>query len=196
MKIDKVWQDRIDSGTFTKGECQQFTNYIARAAEGLQTYGRRTNLTGDQCCDLLRKLVERGGVRLTSTHSDQGLTWLRKYGHKIFGAELAADIVANFSHFLYLGDIRTYGQWRNGTLPVWRIVLTDGRIYDYWNAAWQGQEMASGYEAIPVRPTMGGDCLLMFERHDDGILWFRCTVHSTPDHDELVMGTDVYCEKA
>lgn len=45
-------------------------------------------------------------------------------------------------------------------------------------------------------PTLGGDCRLVFEGHDDGIDWYRCIVHSTNEHDELVMGTDFYCEKA
>lgn len=43
----------------------------------------------------------------------------------------------------------------------------------------------------PVKPTMGGSCVLVYDGFEDGTRWYRCTVH-----DEMVMGSDVYCEKA
>lgn len=73
-----------------------------------------------------------------------------------------------------------------------------------WLLRHQGQSVQyatthGGYEIVtdpPVSPTLGGDCKLVFAGEDDGIQWYRCTVHSTDEHDELVMGTDIYCEKA
>lgn len=156
-KIYDEWCDRIDSGTLTKGQCSQFVNFIARCAEGYTPHGRKTNLTGDECVELVRRLVRRGGVRLTTEHTDQGVNWLAKYAHKIFGPELADEINAKFSHFLFLGDFRVYGTYYNGTLPVWRIVLTDGRMFDYWNAAWQvgafGEDGGRSYEEVPSEVT-------------------------------------------
>lgn len=149
MNIYSVWLNRIENGIFTKGQCQQFTNFIARSAAGYQPFGRKTNLTGDQCAELVAALAREGGVRLTDEHTEQGVQWLIRYGHKIFGAELG-DIGEQFSHFLYMGDFRVFGTYHNGTLPVWRIVLKDGREYDYWWAAWQGGEDASGFEEVAV----------------------------------------------
>lgn len=45
-----------------------------------------------------------------------------------------------------------------------------------------------------IVPTMGGDCRLVYEGHDE-LIYYRCTVHSTPEHDVIVIGTDVYCEE-
>lgn len=131
--IDTVWRERIASGVFGKSMCQQFTSAVARAAAGYPMQGRPTNLLPRQCESLVRILRRKGGVRLTDEHTAQGVAWLTKYGAKVLG--LPEEVMANFSHFLYTGNIVTFSE--RHTFTVWRIVLTDGRMVDYYNAAWQ-----------------------------------------------------------
>lgn len=133
--IYKTWQERIDSGVFTKSMCQQFGQAIARQAAGYPAHGKRTNIDREEANLLYDRIHERGGVRLTPEHETQGLEWLRKYGTKVL--DLPAVALDLFSHFLYMGDVEISDGYSNQTLPVWRIVLTDGREIDYYNAAWQ-----------------------------------------------------------
>lgn len=50
----------------------------------------------------------------------------------------------------------------------------------------------------PLTPTMGGTCqLVLVGTDEDGALaYYRCTVHSTDDKENIVIGYDTYCEDA
>lgn len=126
------WQERIDSGTFTKAQCGQFARAVFRLAEGEEARGFRTTLTADEAQRLVAALKARGGVRLTQEHTEQGLSWITKYGAKVVG--LPSEAVDGFSHFLFVGNAVID---RYMTAPIWRIVLKDGRCIDYWTTAWQ-----------------------------------------------------------
>lgn len=150
--IDTTWRVRIQEGVFTKSMCQQFTSAVARSAAGYPMQGRPTNLLPRQCESLVRILRKRGGVRLTDEHTAQGVSWLTKYGTKVLG--LPEEVMANFSHFLYTGNIVTFNERR--TFTVWRIVLTDGRMVDYYNAAWQGGGDDQGWRWVEDEPGFMG----------------------------------------
>jgi len=139
-----VWVDRIASGRFTKGQCSQFGAAIARRAAGFTPHGKRTALTDRECRTLAGLLRARGGVLLTEEHTEQGLTWLERYGARVLGWTETehAEIIGRFSHFTYRGDVKVYGEspYYGGTLPIWRVHLHDGRRLDYYNAAWQSGE--------------------------------------------------------
>lgn len=136
--IRKVWEDRIEGGIFSKGICQQFTSNIATQARGYMSRGKRSNLTEQDCRELAALLRARGGVKLESTHTEQGLTWLRRNGRKALGADFPLDeVLSLFDHFLYTGEVAVFGEYANSVLPVWTIVLTDGRQIRYYNSSWQ-----------------------------------------------------------
>ena len=50
----------------------------------------------------------------------------------------------------------------------------------------------------PLTPTMGGTSqLVLVGTEEDGELaYYRCTVHSTDDKDNILIGYDTYCEDA
>lgn len=139
MSIYKVWQARIASRTFTKSLCNQFAAKVVPLSEGREdTRGRRTNLTQGEAEVLVIMLKRQGGVRLTEAHTEQGLTWLRRSWAKAFGSDFPIDdVLANFSHFTYNGH-------EEEGRPVWRIHLTDGRMIDYFNTAWQTGAYCAG----------------------------------------------------
>lgn len=132
----KTWTNRIESGVFTKSQCNQFSSAVARIAQGMNPHGKEIVLTAEEAEKLVEAIHEHG-VRLTDEHTQQGLDWLRKYGQKVL--DLPSDALDLFSHFSYHGGVETYGPYDNGSLPLWRINLSDGRAIDYYNAAWQGR---------------------------------------------------------
>lgn len=133
------WSARVESGVFTRGHVRQWYNRIARTHLDLMPHGAKSALTPDECDELVAMLRARDGVRLTDEHTEQGLGWLKRNARRVFGPEFPLDhVTEHFSHFLYRGEILTYGAHNNGTLPVWTIVLTNGGEIDYHNAAWQG----------------------------------------------------------
>lgn len=139
--IYRTWVSRIDSGVFTKGQCQQWAHVVIPLSESEEPRGgSRTKLDDYEACDLLKRLVARGGVHLTDEHTHKGLEWLERYAAKRL-PDLPANWRERFSHFLYVGDGRSYGmsRWKN-YVPVWRIVLTDGEAWDYYALSWQAPE--------------------------------------------------------
>lgn len=131
-RIARVWRGRIDSGRFSKAECLQFTQAVVRVAAGYSARGKRTNLQPWEAHELVAYLRGRGGVSLTPDHTAQGLAWLQRHGPRVLG--VPAGLVRLFGSFGYHGEARVDG---GSTLPVWRVHLTDGRAFDYYNAAWQ-----------------------------------------------------------
>lgn len=132
-KIYRTWLERIDSGTFTAAECRQWCQAVARLAAHEPPRGKRTNLETAEAERLWDRLHDQGGVRLTEDHETQGRRWLEKYGTKVLG--IPADVLALFDHFSFHGDAHLDG-WAT-SLPIWRVHLTDGRTFDYYNQAWQ-----------------------------------------------------------
>lgn len=151
-KIYRDWCDRIDSGTFTPGQCRQWAQAVFALAQGDMPGGMRTNLTGDDARTLLECITARGGVRLTREHEAKGIDWLIKYAAKRL-PNLPSDIMERFSHFLFLGsavDARGGQGYRSQYVPVWRIVTTDGEEWDYYATSWQGG--VAGDDAWMVTP--------------------------------------------
>lgn len=140
--IGRVWLDRIDSGRFTKGQCQQFTSSAARLARGYDARGKRSNLSPAEARALVEALHVRGGVLLTPEHFAQGEEWLHRYGPKVLG--VPAEIVDRLRFFTYRGDVHLDPEYPGSTLPIWRAHLSDGRAFDYYNAAWQANPSATG----------------------------------------------------
>lgn len=139
-KAYNKWVDRLWTNILTKAEVQQFAQAVTRRALGAEPHGRRTNLTDEEAKVLYDRLL-CDPVRLTETHTQQGLTWLRDRGAKALDipADDLAEILANFSHFTWNGAVEFTGPYSNGTLPVWTVHLTDGRVLQYYNGAWQSE---------------------------------------------------------
>lgn len=72
---------------------------------------------------------------------------------------------------------------------VLRDLLDGAGIYTVVRTTWP---------AGPLTPTMGGDCQLVLvgTDEDESLAYYRCTVHSTDDKDNIVIGYDTYCEDA
>lgn len=156
MSIFRTWCYRIDSGVFSKAQAAQFAAAIYRQAIGYEQRGKRTNISITQADDLFARMIARGGVRLTPEDDAAGFVWLLKYGRRNYGETFPLeDIRDNFSHFLFRGKAEIYGR---STLPIWRVVLKDGRTFDYYSIPWQ----AMAYDG---------------NRSDRGDFW---SVNSTP----------------
>ena len=135
-RIYREWCKRIDSGTMNKAQCQQFARAACTLAAGYRAGGKRTALTTEEARDLWDRIHDRGGVRLTDEHTAQGLAWLKSRDGLKLG--LPDGALEHFDHFLFMGDadITFTGYWSAST-PIWRIVLTDGRMIDYVARSWQ-----------------------------------------------------------
>lgn len=137
--IYKTWQERIASGVLTKSQCQQFGKAVAMQAAGYEPGGMKTNLTAGESKILMSIMKDRGGVRLTEEHTAQGLAWIAsRAGKELFGEDVQSKILADFSHFRFMGDIEISGTsyWPQATV-VWRIHLNDGTMIDYYTGSWQ-----------------------------------------------------------
>lgn len=128
----RTWQNRIDSGVFTKAQCNQFAAAVSRLAMELEPRGRRTSLTLDEARNLRTLLRERGGVALTPSHRAQGYEWLRNNYHRL---NIPSEVVENFSHFTFQGDLQRVGP--HLSYPMWRVHMIDGRAIDYYYSPWQ-----------------------------------------------------------
>lgn len=148
--IYQTWCDRIDSGIFTKGQCQQWAHAVYALSVDEMPSGATTKLDNAEARQLRTRLRENP-VGLTSDHTAQGLDWLRKYASKRL-PNLPADVYGErFSRFVFRGEAVdcTAGQgWRTFYSPVWRIITTDGAAWDYYATAWQGGRL--GDEAWEV----------------------------------------------
>lgn len=139
-KAYKTWVDRIESGVFTKAQCGQFARAVVAIAEGGTSRGKRTNLTQEEARMLVDAIKFRGGVRLTSDHAEQGFRWFERYGRKVLGLgeRFHEEVVREFDHFTYNGEAADSGTTSFYVIvPVWRIHLRDGRMYDYYATSWQ-----------------------------------------------------------
>jgi hypothetical protein len=135
--IYRTWDGRIESGVFTKSQCQAWARTVLPLVQHGTTRAK-TSLTTGEALLFAAKIDERGGMRLTDEHTAQGLAWLDRYASKRLPT-IPSDWRERFSHFLYMGDGQDYGRssdWRQ-YVPVWRIVLTDGEQWDYYALAWQ-----------------------------------------------------------
>jgi hypothetical protein len=136
--IYRTWCDRIDSGTFTKGECGQWAHAVLPIMNGERGGGFRTNLTQVEAITLADRLRRHWGVDLTAEHTEQGLAWLERFASKRLPM-LPSDWRARFRAFRYMGTGERYD---NGYVPIWRIVLDTGEVgevelWDYYANSWQ-----------------------------------------------------------
>lgn len=145
-KAYRTWSERLDAGILTKGEIQQFGAAITRRAMGLTPHGKRTNLT-DSEAEKLYVRIQAKPVLLTPEHTTQGLTWFAKRAAKALDMEswLVDDVLRLFAMFSWDGTVETTGFNDNGTLPVWTVHLTDGRMLRYYNGAWQDDAGATAW---------------------------------------------------
>jgi len=145
--IYRTWCKRIESGTFTKSQCQQWAKAVVPIARGWRPEGKATVLTPNEASDLMTRMeqTERGGVTLTTGHTRQGVEWLRRDG-----TVLSTEELDKFSYFEFRGEM-DYMDWGTyftpqgprGCIPVWRIVLMDGTAIDYSAQAWQAGGMVA-----------------------------------------------------
>jgi hypothetical protein len=133
--IYRTWMERIFSGEFSKSQAQQWAHVVWPLSRGEGARGKRTNLTVEEAEKLLQTLVARGGVKLTESHTKQGLGWIAdRRNRDAFPAWVHED----FSHFLFLGQgyNTSLTSWAQYT-PIWRIVGNHGQVLDYAASAWQ-----------------------------------------------------------
>lgn len=147
-KAFDTWEARLDSGRFTKGQCDAWRNTVCALADGEIGGGHRTNLTIDEAELLVARFTP---MLLTEEHTAQGLAWLEKYGYR----ELSLPrerIEAGFRHFT-LADVHSVytGQFHNVRTPVWGIHLADGSEIRYEWGAWQSAPGGSWWEVQRAR---------------------------------------------
>ena len=138
-RAQRTWLARIQSGTMTKSQCQQYARVIGGLIDNGQARGHRTSLDHEAAVEIHQAMRDAGGVRLTPEHTAQGLSWLERYAAKRLPM-LPVDWRERFDHFAYMGGwVDSNGPWSNWSamVPVWRIVLNDGETWDYYATAWQ-----------------------------------------------------------
>ena len=137
-RIYREWVRRIESGVFSKGQCQQWAAVVYPLSESIEPRGKRTNLKDWEARELCQMLWDRGGVSITADHSAQGVAWMQS---KRVRDTFPAWALEEFEKFSYQGDAADigHGGWPQ-YIPVWRVHARDGRWLDYYNGSWQSQE--------------------------------------------------------
>jgi len=128
----RVWSERLDTGTLTKSQVQQFAGAISTVALGRMQRGRHSALTHEECVSLYRRIRSQS-VRLTDDHTRQGHDWLSRYGAKVLAmdSETHSAMMLAFDHFSWDGQIVD-----GSVLPIWTVHLTTGAVLQYFNASW------------------------------------------------------------
>lgn len=128
--IFRTWRKRVESGTFTKAQCNRWAKVGSRLAFGdeISQWTDTGNLTADEAAEINRLIRLAGGMRLTEEHDRQGREWLRQYGVKRLG--ITKEMAEQVDHFTYDGLNRL-------SRPVWTVHTTDGRKWRYFSLAWQ-----------------------------------------------------------
>lgn len=135
-KIYETWKDRIDSGRFSKAQCQQWAQAVVPLSKEMRPGGKSTNLEPHEA-RALREMLWNRPVLLEPEHTAQGFAWIERYGVKKLG--LPADAIDNFRHFSFRGDadVNYQGDMARGATPIWHIHTTTGNEYIYAIDAWQ-----------------------------------------------------------
>lgn len=133
----KLWAPRIWADVWTKGWITQWYNAIAPLAKWESAGGKRTNLTVTEASALVDAYGRRddAGARLTDDHTEQGRTWLQKYG----AAKGLPDVDYRRAEFRFAGAV-TYagsGRGRATGAPRYLTILPDGSSFVYQASAWQ-----------------------------------------------------------
>lgn len=144
----KLWEKRLrESDTLTRGQIRQFCNAVAAGAYGFIIGGHRTNLTPNECAQLMDTFAEKGrGYALTKEHTKFGLEWLKADEKRALSLGITPNMVDTFIEFRFVDvrieDIRD--SWvgsRANILPVYRFVSRAG-IVDYYWSPWQQKAYA------------------------------------------------------
>jgi hypothetical protein len=138
-RVFQTWIERLDAGTLTHSQILQAGRVIsAHALRGSIPGGRRTSLTYDEAQSLFGRLGNNP-VRLYPDHEQQGFDWLVRRGQaELEGMDDAVhdSITDRFDHFEWDGRVEIDGNWPYvSVVPVWTVVLGDGRRYRYYFAS-------------------------------------------------------------
>lgn len=176
--IFRTWQKRLESGVFTKSQCQQWARVIVPLTQDREPRGHRTNLTADEADVLMVHMRNAGGMRLTDEHTAQGLSWLIQNAKKRLPD--LPDVWNAFSHFLYMGEAESYGtSYARMYVPVWRIVLRDGTAWDYFTLSWQTGQRDADVAWQSVRPHCA-HCGRSIVKNAEGV-WIDPEAPATPE---------------
>lgn len=121
----REWQRRIVSGLATTAQIRQ----LCQVSIG---WGKATKLTPEEAEEILCELSVRY-IGLVARDEQKGIEWLRKYGSKSLG--LDQEIIDSIERIEYRGDRVALNH--RSELPVWHVILSDGRSFSYWSASWQ-----------------------------------------------------------
>lgn len=131
--IYRTWRERIESGVFTKAQCNQWAQAVVPTAYGESPRGKKTNLSQEEA-EKLVTLMERGeGVSLTTEHTEQGIAYLRRYGAKKIG--IPQEYIDAWESFTFQG--RTASEDFGSHTPVWQFTTTTGYEIAYYTTSWQ-----------------------------------------------------------
>lgn len=138
----KLWSERLEGDTLSRGQVTQFCNAIAAGAYGFIIGGHRTNLTAEECSKLMDQFYERGeGYKLTSEHSEFGYQWLRDSEKRARACGVSEKALDTFKEFRFVGvkivGINDFAS-RATIIPVYRV-LSDEPPVDYSWSAWQSR---------------------------------------------------------
>lgn len=137
--IYRTWKGRIESGHLTKSQQNTFANYLSGR-------GKRNNLSRDELYALdalIGQKADRGEMTIDAEQTAQGYAWLRNECYTPAGRvrkrcpldSRQRAVLDNFSHFELRGfdefSIMIGNRDLPTSRPVYRVVATDGRYFDY-----------------------------------------------------------------
>ncbi len=149
-QIFKTWMNRIESGIFTKSQCQQWASAVVPLSNGDRPRGKATRLTPSEARQLRSAIVRRGGGKLTVEHTNQGMRWLGNGGAERVG--LPSDWLARFRGFYFDGrSVNIQPNW-GVYVPLWLVDL-DNEVWAYYAASWQSGSSDAGAFLVSEKVT-------------------------------------------
>lgn len=143
-----VWRDRIESGAFTRSECNAWAQTVGRLVTGLPVR-RRSDLTATEADELMSMMDRRPrGVTLAPADTVRGLDWLHRYGQHLdtaSGAALSCPCqgLPPWTPITFDGRCETdeHGDW---ITPVWTVYGPGGTFHYWWRSTWR-EDGAAGF---------------------------------------------------
>ena len=135
----KAWEARLEDPVWPESWCRQWCRVVVPVSRGNRPQSGKSNLSMADARALRIRMREVSGVGIFPEHSRKGKAWIRKNARRL---DIPADVATadddQIQGFRFMGDAYDVGnEYRSHYIPVWRMFLYDGRVYDYAASAWQ-----------------------------------------------------------
>lgn len=138
-KAYRGWMARLEDDIWPESWCRAWCRVVVPVSRGKSPQSGKSNVTMAEARALRLRMRERAGVGIFPEHARKGRTWIRNNARRLnLPADIATATEDSISGFRFMGNAYDIGNdYRSHYIPVWRMFLYDGRVYDYAAAAWQ-----------------------------------------------------------